>query len=351
MKSSVIIATFNGERFILEQLNSIISQTILPSEIVISDDGSTDNTIAIITSFFEQHNDLPVYFQLVFNKNDNHGVLGNFQNAYVNSHGDYVFFCDQDDIWFDNKIEKCISALEAANEQVLIHNAQVLKETEEGSFLPLNKHLLDKTSDDSERIYKINGSSYIWSSFYYCIIQGMCICAKRDYLNSIMPFSKGSNHDNWILFCAIADDTMLAITDDLAYYRIHMENTCGISEFKKNRPLLDRLSTFDKKGKESIIKQYIWYKDTSTYLKNRTVTDDQVKTMIQFFSQKRIEAISKNKLLASHDLIQAYHSGAYKIDGKLLFFHDIALVWLHSRKTRKALVDNLDDQLRQNSDQ
>ena len=349
MKSSVIIATYNGERFIIEQLNSIINQTVLPSEIVISDDGSTDKTTEIITSFFEQHNDLPIDFHLVFNKRENRGVLGNFQNAFDNSHGDYVFFCDQDDVWFPNKVERCINTLEDAEENVLIHNAQILKETEEGTFSPIDKHLLGWSPDDSDGTYKVNGSLHVCSSFYYCIIQGMCICAKREYLLSISPFSKGSYHDYWILFCASVDDSILAVTEDLGYYRIHKDNTAGIPEYKKKRPLPDRLSTFDSKGKESIIKQYIWYKDTSAYLRDRIITDDQVKKMILFFSRQRVDAVSKNKLLASYDLIRAYQSGAYRIDGKILFLHDIAFVWLHSRKTRKAMIDDLDSQLRSNN--
>ncbi len=60
MKTSVVIATFNGSRFIQEQLDSIINQTILPDEIVISDDGSTDSTVELIQSFFGKHNDLPI---------------------------------------------------------------------------------------------------------------------------------------------------------------------------------------------------------------------------------------------------------------------------------------------------
>ena len=90
MKTSVVIATYNGSRFITEQLESIIHQTVLPSEIVISDDGSTDSTIELIQSFRERIKDLPIQVKLIKNDSD-HGVLGNFQNAAIHANGDYIF--------------------------------------------------------------------------------------------------------------------------------------------------------------------------------------------------------------------------------------------------------------------
>ncbi len=341
MKSSVVIATFNGSRFILEQLDSIIKQTLLPDEIVVSDDGSTDSTVELVQSFFIQHADLPIKYRLIENEADKRGVLGNFQNAVNHSSGEYVFFCDQDDIWFPNKIERLVGVLDSCDEQVVIHNAQVLKETDGSSFQPIDKHLMGNYPFDSNGLYKINGSAQVWLAFYCCAIQGMCICAKREYLLSISPFSKGSFHDIWILFCAAADDTLLAIKDDLAYYRIHDNNVSGIQELKTKRPLLDRIKTFDRKGKDSLLKQYLWYKDTLTYLGDRDITDDKVKRLVLFFTDKRISLASKGKISAVVELTKAYQAGVYDVDGFIVFLHDVAFVLMHTKKNTKTIHRNV----------
>ena len=350
MKTSVIIATYNGARFIKEQLDSIINQTELPSEIVISDDGSTDSTVEIIRQFFAQHDDLPIQYKSVKNEG-NHGVLGNFQNAAIYAEGDYIFLCDQDDIWFPNKVERMVEVMDSHDENVYIHNAQVIIEGNENEFKTSDRHLLGNFPFDSNGLYKVNGSDQVWPSFYYCIVQGMCTCIKKDYLKTILPFSKGSNHDNWILFCACADDTLLAVRDDLAFYRIHSNNTCGIQEYKKKRPLSDRIATFDKKGKESILKQYVWYKDTSAYIKDREIKDDKIKILISFFTQDRIKALSGNRISGLIQFLKSDKEGAYSIDGRIILLHDIEYLLLHSRKNRKALLDSLDMHTRQKQDQ
>lgn len=346
MKTSIVIATYNGSRFIKEQLESFIHQTVLPSEIVISDDGSTDSTIEQVESFIKQYAHLPIQFKMIKNDTDNHGVLGNFQNAAMNASGEYIFFCDQDDIWFPNKVERIVDIMDSHEEQVVIHNAQVFKEESDGSFHPIEKYLMNEYPFDENGLYKINGSGAVWSSFYYCLIQGMCMCVKREYLFSILPFSKGSGHDYWILFCAAADNSLMAVKDVLAYYRIHSNNTAGISEFKKKRPLHDKIRTFHRRGEESIVKQYVWYKDTTAYLGNRPISDDLIRILVAFFTQNRIAAVSKNKLFGIYDLVEAKNNGVYKVDGNIIFLHDIEFVLTHSHRSRKTFLDNIDKYLR-----
>ena len=345
MKTSVIIATYNGARFIEEQLNSIFHQTVLPSEIVISDDGSTDSTIELVQSVFRQHQNLPISMKLLHNFGS-HGVLGNFQNAAMNANGDYIFFCDQDDIWLPNKIERLVDILDSCDEQVVIHNAQVIQETTDGSFQLIDRYLMGSHPFDSDGLFKIDGQSEVWFAFYCCAIQGMCMCVKRDYLLSLLPFSKGINHDNWILFCAAADNSLLAVSDILAHYRVHDNNTCGISDLKKRKPLSKKLASFDQQGRSSIINQYTWYMDTSTYLGTRPILDEKIRQLISFFTKERITDIAQNKIRATKLLYDAYKQGVYSIDGKIVFIHDLAYVWMHTRKARLKLVSQLESNLR-----
>ena len=341
LSSSVVIASYNGERFITEQLESIVHQTLLPSEIIISDDGSTDRTVELVRLFIDEHESVPVDFKLVFNESGNHGVAPNFANALSFATGKYVFFCDQDDIWFDNKIERMLSVMETCCCKVAIHNGVVMKENIDGTFSTIDRHLLGSLSFDSEGIQKLRGEWHVWSALHCCYVQGMCICAEREYLMSILPFSFGNNHDYWILLCGFADGVITAVSDDLVFYRIHNGNTCGISAFKHKRSLLDRIATFDKKGKESIIKQYAWYVDTADYIDGRYNESEQEALLYRFFTNIRIKALAKSKVTGTIELIKAYKSGAYKIDGKILFAHDLIFVWLHFKKYRKAFLQTV----------
>ena len=107
---SVAMAVYNGEGFIFEQLSSIFNQTMPPNEIVISDDGSTDNTVEIIKSFKSKY-DKKNIIKLIFNDSIKKGHVNNFLNACINTIGDIVFFSDQDDVWLKSKISMMVNAM------------------------------------------------------------------------------------------------------------------------------------------------------------------------------------------------------------------------------------------------
>ena len=90
-KISVAVATYNGEKYIKEQLESIIDQTVMVDEIVISDDGSKDNTIPIIQSIQSKN---PAIHFVLLTDNTKHGAMGNFEHALVNCTGDFIFLAD-----------------------------------------------------------------------------------------------------------------------------------------------------------------------------------------------------------------------------------------------------------------
>ena len=346
VKTSVVIATYNGERFIEQQLDSIISQTVLPSEIVISDDGSSDLTINIINEFIDNHKEYPIDFTVLSNNNNEHGVCANFEYAVSHARGEYIFFCDQDDIWLENKIERSLSILEGTTRNVLMHNAQVIKENDKGEFHLVEMHLMPDLHFDMNNLCFVDGRSFEHMKFFHCIIQGMCLCVKRSYLQSVLPFSRGRNHDDWLLFCALSDNTLIAVNEDLAYYRIHKNNTAGLPEYKNKRPFTQRVAKYDENGKKSIIHQFLWYKDAVNYLGNRPISNDEVNLIVAFFTDQRIELIKTNRLIATIGLLKSYKKGVYKIDGKHILFHDLAFVWCHSKKNRIEFTRQLTDKLR-----
>ncbi len=121
---SVCMATYNGGKFIRQQLDSLAKQTVLPDELVITDDNSTDDTLAIVADFAAGA-PFPVHVE----KNGKQlGYRANFMKAASLCKGDLISFCDQDDVWLPQKLEKCRAAF--ANEDVLLvyHNAMVVDE-------------------------------------------------------------------------------------------------------------------------------------------------------------------------------------------------------------------------------
>lgn len=103
MKTSVVLSAYNGEKFILEQLESIRIQTVPVDEVIILDDCSTDNTAKICQDFITQHNLSHWHFEV---NTQNKGFVQNFYAGFQKATGEIIFICDQDDIWRPNKVER-----------------------------------------------------------------------------------------------------------------------------------------------------------------------------------------------------------------------------------------------------
>ena len=121
MKISVCLATYNGEKYIKEQLDSILPQLSANDEIIISDDNSTDDTINIIRSLNDER--IKIYV------NKTKGIVKNFENALNNASGDIIFLSDQDDVWKNDKVKKILSAFSSDNSLTLVFsNAEIIDE-------------------------------------------------------------------------------------------------------------------------------------------------------------------------------------------------------------------------------
>lgn len=230
MKLSVAVCTYNGEKFIKEQLESILNQTIAIDEIIICDDGSNDKTIQIIELLKLKYPNKISLFK-------NQVTLGsnkNFEKAITICSGDYIFLSDQDDIWKNNKAEKIINCFET--------NPSL-----EGVFS--NGDLIN---DKSENFTKIS----LWNSVYFmedqlkktidlfCLIgsnrnmvTGAALCFKKEVKNLILPIPHGKkfSHDEWISIIIASQNKLGYVTDKLISYRIHSEQQIGVKcSFQKN---------------------------------------------------------------------------------------------------------------------
>ena len=217
-KISVAIATYNGEHFIKQQLASILNQLSEGDEIIISDNFSTDKTVAEIESLNDSR--IKIYLkQREFNKG-NINCYFNFENALKYTDGDIIFLADQDDIWDEKKVGVCLAALE--NNDIVVTDCRVISET--GEIL-LDSYF-NRRKSGKGFIKNFIANSYV----------GSCLAFKREILKIALPFpQKMPMHD--ILFGTIGElffDSIF-IPEQLVYYREHSENVSytakGVSGF------------------------------------------------------------------------------------------------------------------------
>ena len=181
---SVCIATYNGEKYIHEQIASILQQIGNDDEIVVSDDGSTDKTLDVVRSFDAQN------IHIYINKGD-HGYTPNFENALRNAHGDYIFLSDQDDIWMPDKVEACMKYLKV-NDFVVSYALIV-----DGDNKPLFDSFCEQRKSKFGFLNTLIRFSYL----------GCCFAFRRKVLSKALPFPKNHilcTHDNWLALVSTA---------------------------------------------------------------------------------------------------------------------------------------------------
>lgn len=219
MKISVCIATYNGQKFILEQLNSILEQLPANGEIIISDDGSNDDTIKLIHSLKDN--------RIIIHQCQFRNLIKNFENAIKHSTGDIIFLSDQDDKWLPNKIETMLDALK--DNDLVVSDCYI-----GNSELDIIKDSYFEWRRSATGIVK-----NLWRNSYL----GCCMCFKRRMLKRILPFPKQiPMHDMWIGMIAEIYYKPKFIDEKLMIYRRHGQNTTFLNpDFSSNEPLLKRL--------------------------------------------------------------------------------------------------------------
>lgn len=176
MRISVCIATYNGEKYLKTQLDSILTQLSSDDELVISDDSSTDNTIQIIKSYNDTR--IRLFEGLTFR---NH--IKNFEYALSKAKGEFIFMADQDDIWAQKKVDLCLDLLKKHD---LVNSDCILIDANEKV---LNTSYFKFINSRPGFIKNLIKNSYV----------GCCMAFKRKILDDALPFPKNINsHDTWI---------------------------------------------------------------------------------------------------------------------------------------------------------
>ncbi|MEO8236800.1 MAG: glycosyltransferase [Flavobacterium sp.] len=218
---SVCITTYNGGKYIKEQIESILSQISENDEIIISDDGSKDNTLSILQSFNDKR------IKIFLHEKDQRKkhifkfdlTTKNMENAIKKSLGEFIFMADQDDIWEENRINSVLSFLDIYS--LVINDCKVIDENQNVIY----ESYFDLINSKNGFLKNLNKNSYL----------GCCMAFKRDTLQYILPFPKQPvPHDIWIGLISEIFGKVYFLREKKILYRRHNNNLSNSAEVSSN---------------------------------------------------------------------------------------------------------------------
>lgn len=197
---SVCMAVYNGEKYLREQIESVLTELGVNDELIICDDCSIDASSKVISEYITDK-------RVSYIKNTHPlGVIKNFEKALQNAQGDYIFLCDQDDIWLSGKVDTCIRYLE---DNLLVVTDCTLVDSDLKTIVPS----FFKLRNSGKGILK-----NIWKNTYL----GCCMAFRRELLVSCLPIPANiPMHDMWLGLLAETNGNVLFIDQKLSLYRRH----------------------------------------------------------------------------------------------------------------------------------
>lgn len=233
----ILLATYNGSKYLAEQLDSLFNQNFKDFKVLIHDDGSTDNTVEIIKNYKNKYPNQIIWFDDgIITKS----ACNNFAHLLSKSTSKYIMFCDQDDVWLNNKIQKTYDVLskieqENSNKPILVFsNLEVV----DASLISNGITMFDLVQ------YKKKNSLFDLMVGNY--VTGNTVMINKICKEHILPFSNNViMHDWWIALIATHYGKVYGIDECLTLYRQHEHNVCGAN--------IDKVTKLQKLKKISMI--------------------------------------------------------------------------------------------------
>ena len=252
MKISVAMCTYNGARFISEQLESIAAQSQPIDELVVCDDKSTDNTLQLIQDF--QHR---VSFSIrVFVNEQNLGSTRNFQKCLSLCEGDLIFLCDQDDVWLTHKVKKMLRYLtQNPNQEAVFSDANIINN--QSALTGKRAWQLIQFNRRMQTRWQLGGAFDILVNGY--VVTGATLAIRRRVLSEILPFPnlyKDLIHDGWIALWLSLTNRIGFIKEPLTNYRQHSQQQVGFGAVMPKVTLEERIARLREKKLMPLRKKY-----------------------------------------------------------------------------------------------
>ena len=206
---SVCVAAFNGEKYIEEQILSVLRNLDSQDEIIISDDGSSDRTRRIVDDLAEKDRRIRII------DGPRKGLIKNFENAIVHSKGDIIFLCDQDDVWKDNKVKTVLDIFGNTDCTLVMHDACIVD---------ANLRISGCSFFEFKKCKKGYWRNLIKNSYIGC-----CMAFKRSILDYAIPFPDNiPMNDQWIGLLSERVGKFEFCNEQLLLYRRHSNNASEI---------------------------------------------------------------------------------------------------------------------------
>ena len=221
---SIALCTYNGEKYLIEQLETLVHQTYSNLEIIALDDGSIDGTVEILKRYEAKYANFKVY-----QNEENLGYIKNFEKAISLCTGDYIALSDQDDIWDLSKISIMAGAI--ADNLFLYHDS---------AFITEHGESMNRKMSDIRNFYQGTDSRVF---LLENCVSGHAMFFKRELLSVVGTFDASIFHDWWLVYVAANNGTVCFITDCLVKYRQHTQANTNIlrldrKQIKKRDSLL-----------------------------------------------------------------------------------------------------------------
>lgn len=222
----VVLASYNGDKYISEQIDSILNQSHKNIRLYISDDGSVDETVNIINDYVRKDNRVHLV-----NRERVGGVIKNFETALKYTTANYIMLSDQDDFWERDKIEKQLKAI--IQEEQNFGNIAILGYTDlalvDEQLHPISQSFYRSAGLNPERNLHYCNLSWMGS------VMGCTIIMNRNALDNAMPFHPHViMHDHWLAMKTLTIGHLFYIDEPLIKYRQHSKNVSGGLGYRKN---------------------------------------------------------------------------------------------------------------------
>ena len=224
---SVALCTHNGVRYLGDQIASIFAQSQLPSQLVLSDDASTDDTVATVVDLVErfrvEHPDAVIELTVIENPAPL-GVTRNFEQAITACTGELVALCDQDDVWAPDRVALATAQFVARPDLLLLHgNARLV----DAAGAPIGYTLFEGIELTAAELAEIHAGNELRTLLRRNVVTGATTMFRRTLLERAAPFPEPWVHDEWLAILAAVLGTTDALTEPLIDYRQHGSNQIG----------------------------------------------------------------------------------------------------------------------------